>query len=124
MNEGNRKTYLVSARDEAGRVVDAGVLVDHHRLSVRVPVVIEVGLDAGHGVLVDVDRGKVPINLDEGFERGEPSLVELLAHGRRAEETSFRLERADELVPEKSTGDHGQVGRSTSRSAIGLLEST
>lgn len=51
---------LIGARCEVVLVVDASKFSDPDRLSVRLPIVVDVGLNTSHIWLVDVDSGEIP----------------------------------------------------------------
>ena len=115
---------LVGARGESVLVVDAGKLGDPDGLSVRVPVVVNVLLGAGHVDLVDVDAGNVPHgSVSDGvLEGGEPVLVGLLAHSRGDQEGALVLPRSDGREPQGG-GDGGVDGRGHGGETVGLVES-
>lgn len=79
-------------------IIDTGELADPDWLAELADVVLDDFDALGDGGLVDVDTGDVPSDALSS-EVGEPSLIELSAHGRRAQCDTAVTERLDKLIP-------------------------
>lgn len=79
-------------------VVDTSELADPDWLAELADVVFDDFDAFGDSGLVDVDAGDVPSNALSS-EVGEPGLIELSAHGGRAERNTAVTEGLDKLIP-------------------------